>query len=59
MKSATKFKIENGTATVNQHRAKTQQYIEIYEKMLQHGIFQPKGDGFYVPNVSIPQSLNL
>jgi hypothetical protein len=59
MKSAAKFKIESGAATVYQHRAKTQQYIEIYEKMLQHGIFQPKGGAFNVANVSNPQSLSI
>jgi starch synthase len=51
-------KIESGCATVNQHRAKTEQYIEIYEKLLQQGILPPKGDAFNAPNVSIPHSLN-
>ena len=44
-------KIESGCATVNQHRAKTEQYIEIYEKLLQQGILAPKHDGFNVLNV--------
>jgi hypothetical protein len=47
-------KNESGFATVDQHRASTRQYIEIYEKLLQHGVFEPKGDGFNMPNVRIP-----
>jgi hypothetical protein len=38
-------KNESGFVIVDRHRSKTQQYIEIYEKMLQQEIFQPKGDG--------------
>ena len=44
-------KIESGCATVNQHLAKTEQYIEIYEKLLQQGILAPKYDGFNVLNI--------
>lgn len=44
-------KFESGCATVNQPGAKTEQYIEIYEKLLQQGIRAPKSDGFNVVNV--------
>ena len=44
-------KIESGCATVNQHRAKTEQYIKIYEKLLLQGVLAPKRDGFNVLNV--------
>ena len=43
-------KIESGCATVNQHRAKTEQYIKIYEKLLLQGVLAPKRDGFNVLN---------
>ena len=41
-------KIESGCATVNQHRAKTKQYIEIYQKLLEQEILASKPDGFNV-----------
>jgi starch synthase len=44
-------KIESGCAIVNQHRSKMEQYIEIYQKLLQQGILAPKHDGFNVLNV--------
>jgi starch synthase/alpha-amylase len=49
-------KIESGAAAVNQHQAKTQQYIEIYEKMLQHEILQPKNEDFFIPGDKTLQS---
>jgi len=52
-------KIESHCATVNQHQVKTQQYIEIYEKLLQHAICQPLGEDFNIPDNRIPQALNI
>jgi starch synthase len=44
-------KIESGCVTVNQHIAKTEQYIEKYEKLLQQGTLAAKRNGFNVLNV--------
>ena len=52
-------KMDSGCATVNQHRAKTQQHIDIYEKLLQHATLQPKSEDFTIPDDKIPQALNI
>ena len=52
-------KIDSGCVMVNQHRADTQQYIEIYEIMLQHAILQPKDEEFHVSEDIIPQALDV
>jgi len=51
-------KIDSGCAMVNQPQAKTQQYIEIYEKILQHAILQPQAEKFHSPQDMIPYALN-
>jgi len=52
-------KIESGFAGVNQNRAKTQKYIEIYEKMLQDAILLPKNKDFNIQDDKTPQTLNI
>ncbi len=51
-------KMASGCATVSQHKAKTQQYIDIYEKILEHPICRPVREERYVPYDSHPQVLN-
>jgi len=51
-------KIESGCATVNQHPAKTKQYIGIYDKLLHPGMLKPERDDYHLPKIGTPHSLN-
>jgi starch synthase/alpha-amylase len=50
-------KIDCGCAMVTQHRAKMQQYIELYEKLLQHAICRPLSENINIPADRTPQSV--
>jgi starch synthase len=51
-------KIETGCATVNQHMAKTKQYIGIYEKLLHPGMLKLERDDYNLPKISTLHALN-